>query len=180
MAMKTSQSETPDSDRPLTPAQRLNAAITVLPSVQCTKRRKRKASEDQSPLETVNLAEIEAEPLTKQELIEKIGMILADGLEYVFEKSGLDFERDEDWKLLLVLLAWALFGNRHKRGAPLKWTLDEKRKLLNAYRKLKGSQPSLSDNRCAQLLHKQLRTKQSPGTLRKIIRIAKEIDELVS
>ena len=162
MAMTTIQSEIPDSDRPLTPAQRVNAAITVLPKVLCTKRRKREASEGQYPLETVNLAEIEIELLAKQKHIENIAMILADSLEYVFEKSGLDFEREEDWKLLLVLLAWALFGNRHKRGAPLKWTLDQKRELLNAYRKLKRSQPSLSDNRCAQLLHKQLGTKQSP------------------
>jgi len=76
-----------------------------------------------------------------------------EALTKAYEKLNLDPNSDRDSTLLLVGLAYAMFGGKGP-GAPLKWSPKKYLRLLTDVNALRVENPKLKETECCELLRK--------------------------
>jgi hypothetical protein len=110
--------------------QRANSALEIVRYM--IRRERRNARDDQQQKALSDGRPSKAARKTQQ--------ILDRATKAVFEKAGLNINDGEDWKFLLLWLAWAIYGKNPGRSKS--WTKKELRRLLA------GKQPR-SDADCS-------------------------------
>jgi hypothetical protein len=107
-----------------------------VPAKQSTEKRARKQSTEKRARDIADLEQQFDQALTK-----------------AYEKLNLDPNSDRDSTLLLVGLAYAVFGGKGP-GAPLKWSPKKYLRLLTDVSALRAENPKLRETECCELLRK--------------------------
>jgi len=114
----------------------------------------------------------------RDELLREIENNLERPLRTAFMKTGLDIHNDEDWKKLLVWLVWVIYSGKGP-GAPIKWTPEKLRQLLDDVELLRSTNQKLSEEEyCKELSKGKAADGRYKGkkasTLRRALQRAKE------
>jgi hypothetical protein len=96
-----------------------------------------------------------------------------------FELAGMDRTNPAHWLRLMLVFAWAHFGDRAKRGRPKKWDPARLRKLIGDFNEIKGRRPDLSDEAIFNRLARQpdYSTKKGPLSSNRLRKVLKEANE---
>jgi hypothetical protein len=135
--------------------------------------------DSRAQLPLANLSEASSIRVILEEFESGLANALIEGvIKTAFETAGLNHENFLDWYQLLYCFSWAHFGDRPRRGAPIKWDSLEYSKLLDGYYQIKWKHPSWSDEAIFKDLIKRqgYRTKKgslSTSRLRKLLTEAK-------
>lgn len=108
----------------------------------------------------------------------KTARILNWATSAVFKKAGLNINDNEDWRILLPWLAWAIYGKNP--GHPKTWNKKTLRRLKTNVAELQSKNPKLTEDACCRQLIKDIYYLEmgvaKPTTLRRRLQQAKKLD----
>jgi hypothetical protein len=105
--------------------------------------------------------------------IREVGRILRKPLRTLFDKAGADIKNDDEWRELLIFIAWAIYSK--DPGREKKWTKKKLLRLLADDTKVKSNNTNLTEGaRCVVLTMERYLDVTAP-TLRRRLQQAKKL-----
>jgi hypothetical protein len=159
-----------------TPKQRANSILPLFGAIMRGRRPRHKqalgARAASAKLNHERTIGVDPEPLLGNQS-DRLFRVLRQAEKQVFKKIGLDSKSRDNRDLVLMLLAWAIYGKNP--GHPRVWTKQKLRQLHIAIGRAKSLDAKLTELECCKKLIKEGQYEGSPQTLRRRLQQAKKL-----